>query len=284
MILKEAKKFLWRRLCAFMLIFSPVFSGPVSADWVNCQGLSIWVDGESGLKHAGTMVHYASNQYLVFVDAATDRLKNCVSVGPGWQMEGIRNFDVGKGSKKLYSVVELRSGDIYRHFDIETGQELFFQEDRDKDILASDKLPDSSTGDPVPMLQSFGGAESKISLPEYRLITDRAEWNRLWARHAGEGSLVPDVDFVFNMAVAIFAGKVMNGQAVQPLGILESKEAITLDYTLTLYQDPDGLFYARPFGIFVIPNSTKKLIIRENMLGQMEGISRWETRKEFPPG
>ncbi len=55
-----------------------------------------------------------------------------------------------------------------------------------------------------PIEKKWEGRGSKIEMSGARLICGSAAWKSFWARHAGEGSEVPPVDFTTHAVLAVF--------------------------------------------------------------------------------
>jgi uncharacterized membrane protein len=71
------------------------------------------------------------------------------------------------------------------------------------------------------------GDGSGIVRPSRTVVRDAAEWQALWAAHAGPGSTPPDVDFAHDMVAAAFAGeRPTPGYAIEIVGTRDDGSAL----------------------------------------------------------
>jgi len=140
-------------------------------------------------------------------------------------------------------------------------------------------------------LVTLAGAESKIAEKEYDRVTTKAELVKVWLRHVGadparhndyyneEG--VPDVDFGRCMVVAVFGGKCINSAGICAISVTEEADRVLLRFDHRSFQSgPEGK-RATPFGFFVVPRSTKALVLEENVQHIIGGEPEWKERARF---
>lgn len=258
-----------------------LFIAPAEAAWVNCDDQSLWVEDTGGIEQDEISVQYSGTGHLVFRDAQTGKVDFCIPVGPGWQLVGFRALPGTDKSRQATTVFEIKGGGEHRYFNARNGQEVRLAMDDDKGIVVKDPLPAEEEGTPVPVLQSWGGANSRITSPEYHLVRNRKDWKDIWERHIGEGVPIPDVAFGFNMVIAIFAGEEINSEGVAVMAVKETADAIRFDYYQPLFHIADQNITTQPFGIFVIPASSKRVVLRENRTRQNSGVLDLQVRQEF---
>lgn len=138
---------------------------------------------------------------------------------------------------------------------------------------------------------TLAGAASKIRTREYHRITTREELVRVWLRHAGVDPArytdfyneagVPDVDFERCMVVAVFGGECVNSAGIDAVTVAEQSDPMLLRFQHRWFQSgPEG-DRATPFGFFVVPRSTKALVLEENVQNLIGGQPEWKERARF---
>jgi hypothetical protein len=140
-------------------------------------------------------------------------------------------------------------------------------------------------------LVTLAGAESKIGEKEYDRITTHDELVKVWLRHVGADPArhddfyneagVPDVDFERCMVVAVFGGRCINSAGIYAVGVAEEADRVLLRFDHRSFQSgPEGK-RATPFGFFVVPRSSKALVLEENVQRLIGGKPEWKERARF---
>ena len=132
---------------------------------------------------------------------------------------------------------------------------------------------------------SWSGAHSKVAETKYFKITDSKEWEKLWHRHAGEKSDVPAVNFEVCMVIAIFHGRHFNSAGIV-ITITEEGGQIRFRFDDDSYQtlgddEKGGAVEVEDYGIFVIPRSTKPLVLEEDVQRLLDKPPIWKERARF---
>lgn len=142
-------------------------------------------------------------------------------------------------------------------------------------------------------LVTFVGADSKVTERRFVRVTDKEPWAVLWGEHTGQAlpagdynwyynqQHVPEVDFAQCMVVAMFQGACWNSAGVQVVEMLAAD-----DHTLVRFEDkayqtagPDGGGKrATPYGLFVLPRSTKPIVLEENVQSLIGKPPVWQQR------
>ncbi len=123
----------------------------------------------------------------------------------------------------------------------------------------------------------FTGAHSKVTERGYQRITSREEWATLWLRHKGEVTGngynfyynrhdVPQIDFERYMVIAIFQGQQKNSAGLKAVMVTENPDRLLFRFDDKSFQTsgPDGgAEHVTVYGFFVLPRSTKALVLEE---------------------
>ncbi len=137
---------------------------------------------------------------------------------------------------------------------------------------------------------TWSGPESRVEKREYVRVTGAEEWRRLWARHAGMvdagglyGPPMPEVDFGQCMVVAVFEGGASNTRGLTAISVTEEKERIVLryDWQSKSYQTMDTADRVILYGIFVLPRSSKAVVVEEDTHTLITGDPTWKERVRF---
>jgi len=198
-----------------------------------------------------------------------------------WTLSFVRARD----SKTEKDMVLLRTGagaGSGRFFEIRTGSEKFLTKD-DKGLVAMDEEKKELRGGPLDISKRFSGDNSKIEIKQCIRITSQDEWKKMWSSHAGEKDAAPDIDFTRHMAVALFHGRGWNCEGISLLHALDCGEAIELFVRGRYYQTGPKGRNVTAYGIFVVPKSAKKLIVKEDCQGLIGGPPIWKIVGEFQP-
>ena len=248
--------------------------------WVSCpDGTKVPVD--VGIVGYGVEAYLSLSSDVVVLDEATDKTLWAKFVG-GY---GTLSFVQARDSKTEKDMVLLRTGardGTGRFFEIMTGSEKFLTKD-EKGLVASDEEKKELRGRPLDMGKRFSGSDSKIEIQRCVRITSQDEWKNIWSSHAGENESPPDVDFSTHMAVAVFHGRRWNCEGISLLQALDCGDAIELFARGRYYQTGAEGKSVAAYGIFVVPKSAKKLIVKEDCQGLIGGPPIWKIVGEFKP-
>lgn len=139
------------------------------------------------------------------------------------------------------------------------------------------------------------GAKSAVKERTIQRVTNAEDWTALWLRHAGadpathsayyNAAGVPDVDFTRCMVVAILQGERVNSAGVRIESIEEDDERVLVRFDDRSYQTagPDGgAQRCTAYGFFVVPRSTKPLVVEEDVQSMIGKAPSWKERARFP--
>jgi hypothetical protein len=140
---------------------------------------------------------------------------------------------------------------------------------------------------------SISGADSHINKPRCLRITSIDEWTRLWQEHRGKKISVPYdffydplalplIDFEEYMVIAVFQGESWNSAGLTFDSITEENDKITFKYVGKGYQTVGESKKVSVYGFFIIPRSTKSLVLVEGMRTMREPTPVWKERITFP--
>jgi len=94
--------------------------------------------------------------------------------------------------------------------------------------------------------------------------------------------VVPKVDFDNHMVVAIFQGGEKNNRGIVAISITEEPEEVRFRFDIDYYQSGAGAEkYVTAYGLFVIPRSTKHMVLEEDVQHQIGEPRVWQKRAEF---
>jgi hypothetical protein len=139
---------------------------------------------------------------------------------------------------------------------------------------------------------SWSGAHSRIETKRCIRITSEAAWIDLWLDHVEmekkgpydryyNPAGVPEIDFDRCMVVCVFQGKKWNSAGVIAVSVREERECIRIRFDDKSYQTmgPDGGGdRVTPFGLFLLPASSKRIVLEENVQALMNREPRWKER------
>jgi hypothetical protein len=146
------------------------------------------------------------------------------------------------------------------------------------------------------------GTDSQVKEPSYHRVMSQDEWIKIWQRHKGaqqskEYDLVhnplgvPHVDFEKCMVIAIFQGRGLNSAGLQAVAVLEEKDRIVLRFEDESYQTmgramgregSGGGNQVTVFGFFVLPRSSKAVVLEENVRQYLGEPPVWKERIRLP--
>jgi len=144
-----------------------------------------------------------------------------------------------------------------------------------------------------PALVEFMGRDGKIMAPEYHRITDSGAWLEAWARHTGQqkkdlewSGACPKIDFTRCMVVAFFRGKTVNTRGEELQAAEEVDGKLRLRFCSSGYQTMslEGEDKGEPaisYGIWVLPRSTKAVVVEENVQNLIGKPPIWKEQAKF---
>ena len=145
----------------------------------------------------------------------------------------------------------------------------------------------------VKPLLTLDGRESKNTKAGYHRIETPEAWKALWLRH-NLGTEQPDkipvtmpqaeVDFSRCMVVAVFQGKGELCDGYKVHSVLESDEQITVRIQGRYFATGDEVQKTAAWGIFVLPSSTKRLLIELDKRSDKIDPPKWTKVAEFKAG
>ena len=140
------------------------------------------------------------------------------------------------------------------------------------------------------------GADSQVSERGYHRITSIEGWIEIWLKHKGRAHSgkydlifnpagVPLVDFERYMVIAIFQGSGWNSAGLRAVSISEQPDRIVFrfdDYSYQTAGPHGGGKQVTVYGFFVVPRSTKAVVLEEDIQGLIGKPSVWKERITFP--
>ncbi|MCC6488322.1 MAG: hypothetical protein IT364_12565 [Candidatus Hydrogenedentes bacterium] len=220
--------------------------------------------------------------YVIVVDATTKKTLWATYVGRWYES---LSFVRARDSKTGNDVVLLRAGGKGgdgRFFEIMTGSERYLTKD-EQGLMASDQHKQELRGRPLDIGQQFSGDDSKIEKQQCVRVTSGNEWEKLWSNHTGGKDAVPEIDFTTHMAVGVFNGRGSNCEGITLLHALDCEDAIELFVQGRYYQTGPAFNRVTAYGIYFLPMSAKKVIVKYNCQGLIGGPPIWKTIAEFKP-
>jgi len=139
------------------------------------------------------------------------------------------------------------------------------------------------------------GANSHVSERSYHRITSIEGWTQIWQKHKGQKDddkydyyydplELPLVDFDNYMVIGIFQGSSWNSAGLKSVSISEEDDRIVFRFDDKPYQTEGldgGGKEVTVYGFFVIPRSSKPVILEENVQGIIGKPPVWKERIEF---
>lgn len=158
-------------------------------------------------------------------------------------------------------------------------------------VAAAVARPDPAISHPY---VQWVGPDSKIDHADFQLIRDEAAWNTLWQSHTGkppapgtEGRhAAPKIDFAQCAIVACFRGRATNEDGEVLESILTTNDGLRLRFESSGFQTfgpgPDGgAVKTTPYGIWVIPATSKPIIVEEARRELKDEPVTWKEVKRF---
>jgi hypothetical protein len=134
---------------------------------------------------------------------------------------------------------------------------------------------------------SLWGANSKVKKKSYHLIGSPKEMDEVWSRHRGNTDFEyngrPEVDFDRCLVVAIFEGESANTAGIECKEVLDEAKSITFRFRNRCYQTAQTARSASAYGFFVIPRTTKPIIIEEDIQHVLGRPPVWKERIRLDP-
>ncbi len=147
-------------------------------------------------------------------------------------------------------------------------------------------------------LVTLTGPDSHVKKPSYHRVTSEAEWIKVWQRHQGAKESkdydlfynplgLPYIDFEKCMVIAVFRGDGWNSAGLKAAAVLEDKDGIVLRFEDKGYQTagrgPDGGGQrTTTYGFFVLPRSSKTVVLEENVQNYIGHPPVWKERIRLP--
>jgi len=143
----------------------------------------------------------------------------------------------------------------------------------------------------------MSGADSHISTPSCLRIITESQWDTTWLEHMGWEKKqiydqyynrlgIPIIDFNKCMVIAIFLGKSWNTAGITVISIQEENDQIVLGFDLKSYQSMEPGDQVKPYGIFVLSNSNKQVLLQINRQSFESRIKKdppvWKDYQRFP--
>jgi len=156
----------------------------------------------------------------------------------------------------------------------------------------------STSAVPAPPSQgpyvSLSGPDGHVKEAGYVRITTREDWAKQWLRNLGEKpsgkhgydeyynpKRLPRVDFTRCFVLAIYKGECWNCTAIDVKSVDETKDRLRVRFRGRYYQTmgPDGGGEeVAPYGFFILPKTTKPIVIEEDVHGTIGGDPVWKER------
>jgi hypothetical protein len=148
---------------------------------------------------------------------------------------------------------------------------------------------------PARPIVSISGAHSAYAERAYFRATDAQALAEVWMRHLGKAvperydyfynpARIPEVDFDRYMVVAIFQGSSVNSAGVKVEEVLEDEARVVIRFADRSYQTAGvdgGAEACRPYGFFVVPRTTKAVVLEENVQSYIGKPPIWRERIVF---
>jgi hypothetical protein len=136
--------------------------------------------------------------------------------------------------------------------------------------------------DPVRILGTYSGLDSRVDRQESKRVASRHEWARLWAQHA-EGR-APEVDFDRCMVVAVFLGRTGTSLGLTAVRAAEDYEEVVLRLDDGSFQQMGEPPPPRtPFAFFVLPASSKPVVLEMPVRESLDEPALWRERARLAP-
>lgn len=144
------------------------------------------------------------------------------------------------------------------------------------------------------------GMDSHIKEPGCFRVTSREQWVTLWLRHTGRESSdtfeskyddfynpagVPDVDFDKCMVIAVFQGAGVNSAGLKAVSVEDVGRHIVFRFEDKAFQTggvkDGGGVKVNVYGFFVLPRSTRPVVVEEGHRYMKPDTPVWRERARF---
>jgi hypothetical protein len=140
------------------------------------------------------------------------------------------------------------------------------------------------------------GADSHVKERSYHRVMSEDEWIKIWQRHKGTEESknydlfdnplgLPYIDFEKCMVIAVFQGNDWNSAGLTAVAVQEKEDGIVLRFKNKGYQTwgPDGGGkQVTVYGFFVLPRSSKTVVLEENVQNYKGQPPVWKERIRLP--
>ncbi|OAI41503.1 hypothetical protein AYO40_00270 [Planctomycetaceae bacterium SCGC AG-212-D15] len=133
------------------------------------------------------------------------------------------------------------------------------------------------------------GPHSAIGKQSYLRITDREAWEKLWREHVGNNgekgidgkAIVPEVNFEACMVIALLAGDAVNHLGFGAVSITGDNDQVVFRFQVRGIQTGEPGIATRPYGIFVVPSLSKRLVLESDVQTRIGGEPQWKEVARF---
>ena len=245
---------------------------------VEAGNSKVFVD--TGIAGFGVEAYLSMTDGVVVVDSATQKTLWFKFVGAFYTaLSFVQAKDKASGEDKVLLWIG-GGGDLARLFEIRSGTENYLSKQGDA-LIASPETNARLRGAPVQATQVISGGNSKIKEPRCVRVTSPADWATLWAAHSPSNTPPPRVDFEKEMVVGVFQGQYVNCRGITPLHILDCQDTLEVFVAGKYYQSYRVSDPATPYGLFIVPKSAKRLLVKDNIQGYIAAPPIWKEIAEF---
>lgn len=245
---------------------------------LECNGARVYVTDNPKYQQEGIEVYPSAFDQLIFIERT--RTIYCATIGFGWHLDGFVHGALNSAPDKSLLLFKISGEGIDRYFDVRGKKEVYPVPGTTSTIVVSDSVPEPP-GKAVKVVKSWSGRDSRIAQTEYKRILSTDEWRQFWRRHDRKNDPPPEVDFIKNMVVTICLGRAYNTSGVEVADAREIDDVIQVRFRYVCYQTMDKVDTATPFGIFVLPRSSKKIQLEAKIQRLIGGPANWKSVAEF---
>lgn len=166
------------------------------------------------------------------------------------------------------------------------------QQRADAPVRLPEREPGNPATGPFDPLVFWSGPDSQITERRFERVMSDDAWQKLWEAHTGKpveirntgGPAMPQVNFDKCMVVAVCQGKSWNSNGVYCAQVIDEPERIVFRFDERSFQTfgPGGGGVAvKPYGFFVLPRSTKAIVIEDNVQNLKDEPQKWKQRASF---
>jgi len=147
-------------------------------------------------------------------------------------------------------------------------------------------------------LVTLTGTDSHVTACSYHRVASEDEWIKIWQWHKGEKESkdydlfynplgLPSIDFEKCMVITVFQGSGVNSAGLKVVALLEERDRIVLRfedkrYQTMVYGPRDEGDKVTVYGFFVLPRSSKKVVLEENVQNYIGQPPVWKERASLP--